>query len=298
MTSPRATAQPPRRRRRLALFAALGMAAALARPAAAQAPAAGPAPAAADPAARPSFVADGRLEVCTTAGFAPMSYLRAPGDTRPVGFDTDLADALGERWGVPVRFVVTEFPGLLPALAAQRCDLVISGIFVTDARRQTFDGVPYMQTTTVLVTARGNAAVNRPEDLAGQTVALEAGTVYERMANALNEEFRARGQRPMTIQTYARYEEIMQQVLVGRAAAALTQDVQAAFQESVLPGRLRVAYEYPQPNRFGIYLRRNPEDLARVREALGALRASGALAAIAERHRMPARMVDGVDHGS
>ena len=44
---------------------------------------------------RPSFVADGSLDVCTTAGFAPMTYKRNPGDERPVGFDVELADALG-----------------------------------------------------------------------------------------------------------------------------------------------------------------------------------------------------------
>lgn len=265
------------RRTMLALAAAFGLGAAF-----------GPAEAQ----TRPSFVADGRLDICTTAGFAPMTYKRNPGDERPVGFDIDLAEALGARWGVPVRFMIAEFPGLLPGLAAQRCDLVISGIFITDQRRQSFDGVPYVQTTTVLLTGRNNTTVRGPDDLAGQTVAIEAGTVYERMANSLNEEFQRSGRRPMTIQTYSRFEEIMQQVMIGRAVATLTQDTQAAFQESVLPGRFRIAFEYPQPNRFGIYLRRSPEDLAAVREALGALRAAGTMAAIAERHRMPAKMVE------
>jgi len=270
------------RRNMLALAVALSVTLALGAPAA-------------EAQTRPSFVADGRLDICTTAGFAPMTYKRNPADERPVGFDIEMAEALGARWGVPVRFVIAEFPGLLPGLAAQRCDLVISGIFITDQRRQAFDGVPYVQTTTVLLSARNNTTINSPDNLAGQTVAIEAGTVYERMANSLNEEFQRSGRRPMTIQTYSRFEEIMQQVMIGRAVATLTQDTQAAFQESVLPGRFRVAFEYPQPNRFGIYLRRSPEDLLAVREALGALRAAGTLAAIAERHRMPAKMID-VDH--
>jgi polar amino acid transport system substrate-binding protein len=144
----------------------------------------------------------------------------------------------------------------------------------------------------VLLTARANTTVRGPEDLAGQTVAIEAGTVYERMANSLNEEFQRAGRRAMTIQTYSRFEEIMQQVMIGRAVATLTQDTQAAFQESMVPGRFRVAHEYPQPNRFGIYLRRDAADLAAVRAALGALRAAGTMTAIAERQRMPATMVD------
>jgi polar amino acid transport system substrate-binding protein len=175
---------------------------------------------------RPSFVADGSLDVCTTAGFAPMTYKRNPGDERPVGFDVELADALGARWGVPVRFLVTDFPGLLPALSAQRCDLVISGIFITDQRRQTFDGVPYVQTTTVLLTARANTTIRGPEDLAGQTVAIEAGTVYERMANSLNEEFQRAGRRAMTIQTYSRFE-LLQALLLkspNDVAGALARD--------------------------------------------------------------------------
>jgi len=61
-----------------------------------------------------------------------MEYKTAAG--RAVGFDIDLANAIAKNWKIKAKFVETGFPGLLPGLAAKRCTVVISGIFITPDR--------------------------------------------------------------------------------------------------------------------------------------------------------------------
>ena len=244
----------------------------------------------------PSFAGGGQLAVCTDPGFAPMEFFRTPGDAQPAGFDMDLVAALAARWNVTLRVLPTEFKGLLPGLESGRCGMIVSGMLLTPARRERYDAVPYLSTHTVLLTAQGTE-LTRPEDLSGKVLAVESGTNYEKIAAELNAKLAAAGARRATVQTYPTPQAITEQVLIGRATAAMTQDVEAAYREQQVPGRLRVAYVYPEADRFGLFLKRVPGDAKAVQDALTALKADGTLAEIARRWNLPATGLD-VDYGS
>jgi len=244
----------------------------------------------------PSFVAGGQLAVCTDPGFAPMEFFRNPGDAQPVGFDMDMVAALAARWKVPLRVLPTDFKGLLPGLEAGRCGVVISGMLLTPARRERYDAVPYIATHIVLLSARGTELAG-PEDLSGKVLAVESGTSYEKIAAELNVKLAAAGRTPTTVQTYPTPQAITEQVLIGRAAAAMTQDVEASYREQQVPGRLKIAYTYPDADRFGMFLKRMPGDAKAIQDAMAALKADGTLAEIAKRWNLPAAVLD-VDYGS
>src|SRR5437879_11690724 len=86
----------------------------------------------------------GSFKYCEDPTLPPMESTTTSG--KPVGFDIDMANAIGKLWKVKATFVQTAFPGLLPALAAKKCNMVISGIFVTPDRVKQFPAVPYMHT--------------------------------------------------------------------------------------------------------------------------------------------------------
>ena len=105
-----------------------------------------------------------------------------------------MANAIAKHWKVKSKFVETGFPGLLPALAAKRCTVVISGIFITPDRLKQFPAVAYMKTHRALVVQAGNPKrINGPNALSGKTVAVQAGTKYEEYLKALNDEFKSVG---------------------------------------------------------------------------------------------------------
>src|SRR5215467_7239622 len=91
---------------------------------------------------------------CDDPTFPPMESTTTSG--KPVGFDIDMASAIGKLWGGKATFVHTAFPGLLPALAAHKCDVVISGIFITPDRTKQFPAVSYMKSHRALLVQGGN----------------------------------------------------------------------------------------------------------------------------------------------
>lgn len=237
---------------------------------------------------RPTFTAEGKLSIGTTAGFPPMTYLENPGDQRPVGIDIDIADALGKLWSAEVKFSTSGFDGLLPSLASARCDLVISGIYLNDKRRESYDGVPYLKSSVAIVTLATNDDIKAPEDLSGKRLALEAGTTYAEVPPVLNAKLEKEGRKPVAFSTYESQVAAAQQVLIGRADATLTEVSEASVRIKQTDGQLKIAYAYPPEGIYGIYIRKNPDDLKKLRAAMKELQQSGVIEGIAKKYNMPA----------
>jgi len=229
----------------------------------------------------------GSFKYCSDPTFPPMESKTTAG--KPVGFDIDLATAIAKHWKVKARFVETGFTGLLPGLAAKRCTVVISGIFITADRVKQFPAVAYMKTHRALVVQAGNPKrINGPNALSGKTVAVQAGTKYEEYLKALNEQFKSSGRAQFTLQSYPGDTDAVGQLIVGRADAVLTQDTSGAYQKKQNPGKLAIAYLFPETDSFGIYYRKGEAKLgSALKAAIKTLRKNGTLKKIAARHQIP-----------
>ncbi|RQR32519.1 MULTISPECIES: transporter substrate-binding domain-containing protein [unclassified Burkholderia] len=234
----------------------------------------------------PSFVDGNTLNVCTAGEFPPMEYYAKPGDTTMVGFEVDVVTELAKLWGVKPKFVVVDFKGLLPSLDAHRCGLVASGIMITPERTKRYDGTAYFKSSVVMVTA-SNSSLKTPDDLSGHLVAIEAGTTYEKVIADLNAGFAKKGLPPVSMQTYPSSSAVIQQVLVGRAAATITQDTSAAFRLMQVPGRLSMPYTYPQGEYYGLYMRRQANDVQMVKAGLASLQRSGVMRTLLRKWNLP-----------
>ncbi len=239
-------------------------------------------------AAAPSFASQGSVTMCTDPSFAPMEFFESAAQHVPVGYDSDLAHRLAKDWGVELRIITEDFTGLLPGLTAKRCDFIISGIFVTPARTKVFDAVPYLRSSMVILVGADNKDIHAPPDLAGKVVAIQSGTQYVLRAETLSKDLVKQGKKPLTIQTYPKETQVVEQLLTGRAAAAITQDTEAAYRSIAEPGKFVVAYDYPPTNSFGIYFRKNPTDVTLIEAEVAALRADGTIKALAARWHLPA----------
>lgn len=241
----------------------------------------------------PSFVTNGAVNICTTAAFPPLTFKKKPGDAVPAGIDIDIAEALAKKWSAKANYTVTEFAGLLPTLGAGRCGMIVSGIYITDERRKTYDGARYMKSATILVTRAGNTAITAPESLSGKTIALEAATYYkaDRIA-PLNEQLKAAGKAEVTVQDYPTQQAAYQQLLVGRADATLTEEAEGAYRVAAEKDIFKVAYTWQSDFTYGIYMRKNAEDLAKVRSALKTLQTEGFFAELAKTYGLNASVFD------
>lgn len=241
---------------------------------------------------KPDFVSEGVLKVCTSGEFPPMEYYETPGDKELVGFEVDVINAIAKGWGAKAEFVVGDFKGLLPSLDSKRCDLVASGILITPARLEKYDGIPYFGSHVVMVTAANDADTKIPADVSGKVMAIEAGTSYEKMVADLNAELEAAGKAPVQVQTYPSASGVIEQILVGRATATITQDTTAAYRMLQVSGRLSIPYTYDQSENYGIYLRKSAGDRQMLKEALEALQASGEMKTLLQKWSLPETATD------
>jgi len=239
-------------------------------------------------AAAPAFVKGRVVSLCTDPTFAPMELFEHPGDKQPVGFDIDLATALAKRWGATLRIISMDFTGLMPGLDAKRCDMVMSGAFVTPERLAHFQGVPYLASSQVILVGAKTKNISKPDDLSGKVVSVQAGTVYEKRLHALDDELKAKSKPGITIQSYPGGADAVQQLTTGRAAAAITQDTEAAYRAVAQKGQFAVAFAWPANDQFGIFFAKSAADYKVVKADIEALRANGTIGKLAAKWHLPA----------
>ena len=72
---------------------------------------------------------------------SPRSTRRPP-QGELVGFDVDIAKAVAAKLGVKPEFVTTEWSGIIAGLQADKFDVIVNQVGITDARKQTLDFSP------------------------------------------------------------------------------------------------------------------------------------------------------------
>lgn len=256
----------------------------------------GAAPALSQQADKPSFVADGALSVCVDPTFPPMEFMESVDAKAPVGVDIDMAKALAEVWGVEARFITMDFNGLLPSLAAARCDAVISGTLLKEERLKDFDGIAYLNTFSVIVGKAGSASLSSLDDLAGKSIAVQSGTTYLDLMQKNNEALAAKKLPLANIQQYPKQTDAIQQVLVGRVDGVLSQDTEIAYREVQNPGQFAVIFTIPPTSfePYAAYIRKDEKDKAAFVASVGSLLTSGKLRAIVDEWKLSPQQLDGI----
>ena len=226
----------------------------------------------------------GTFKYCTDPTFPPMELATASG--KITGFDVDMAQKLSLTWGANAVAVKTAFPGLIPALNAQKCDAVISGIFITPDRLKQAGAVAYMHSHRVIIVAAGNPkGVTSPNGLKGLNVAVQGGTKYEEYLKALKAKI------GFNLQSYPGDTDAVAQVLLGRADAVLTQDTSFAFQAGKHPGKIAVGYTFTGSDAFGVYFRKGDALGKQIGDGIRVLRATGKLKTLATKYKIPVQDV-------
>ncbi|MCR5291101.1 MAG: ABC transporter substrate-binding protein [Treponema sp.] len=118
---------------------------------------------------------EGKLKVGVEIGYPPMEYFAEDGKT-PVGFDVELANALGKKLGLTIEFIDTAWDGIFAGLDTNRYDVIISSVTITEERKAKYDfTIPYIGNGQSLVVRKDTSlSVAKPEDLKGLRVGYQA----------------------------------------------------------------------------------------------------------------------------
>lgn len=228
------------------------------------------------------------VKVGSEVAYPPVEFKDKDGKTF-IGFDIDLAKAIGEKLGVKIEIEDMQFGQLITSLDTKRIDLIMSAMSDNKDRQtgmdegkkvgEGIDFVDYFNAGGSILVKKGNPQnIKTLDDLCGKTVALQKNTTHEETANKQNEKCKAEGKPAITIQGYEHDNEALLRIKQGAAAADISDFPVAAYaaQTSGNGNDFEVTGEQIDPGPYGIGVAKNNSQLRDVvKEAVEQLIADG-----------------------
>ena len=236
----------------------------------------------------------GKLVWCVDVSYPPEEFLADDGTTAQ-GSDVDIANEIGKRFGVTTEIDNTAFDGLVAALKASKCDLIISGMNDTADRQKEVDFIDYLKVGQGLLVPVGNPkGIHTLDDLSGKAVAVQLGTTNKDALDAANTALTAAGKPAMEIQTFEKDTDAFQQLALGRVDAFSTDSPVVAYYNAKPEnkGKFEIGGTPIDPISIGIAVRKDDTALkTAVQAAIDAMYADGSLKTITDKWGMTAAVV-------
>ncbi|MGD9903658.1 MAG: basic amino acid ABC transporter substrate-binding protein [Vicinamibacterales bacterium] len=213
------------------------------------------------------------LVVGSSATYPPFAY-ETP-SRQIVGFDVDVIQAIARKAGLTLRIVNTPFTGVFASLDNGDLDLVISGVTITDRRRQSYDfTAPYLEARQLIAVPAGSP-VRALQDLSGRKVGVVTGSTADDVAS------RTFGKTSANIRRFDTTPLIIAELVAGGVDAAIGDNGVIAYRVQEHTGLKTVDDPSFPKEYFGIVVRKGNTALRdRLNGALKAIVADGTYARI------------------
>jgi polar amino acid transport system substrate-binding protein len=226
------------------------------------------------------------IKVGSDIAYAPVEFYKE-GTQEVQGIDWDLAQALGQKLGVKFTFANTTFDGIIPALKANRFDIIMSAMSDTPERQKEIDFIDYFKAGTSILVKKGNPqGIKSLDDLCGKTIALQKGTTQEEVANDQQAKCTSAGKPKINLLTYDKDTDAQLQLRGGRSVADMNDFPVAAYAAQTVGGGndFEVVGEQIGAGPYGIGVRKDDNQLRdALQEALKAIVADGSYAKVLQK---------------
>lgn len=221
----------------------------------------------------------GEMVIGLDDAFAPMGFRDEQGEL--VGFDIDLANAVGEYLGINIVFQPIEWTAKDMELSSKRIDCIWNGMSVTPERIEAYSLTKkYLNNKIVIMTMDSELKIASAEDLAGVTLATQGGSsALEAMqANEVWPDIEA------NVTEYANYDEAILAMQGGRVQAIVVDQVLGEYKNGNMENKMTVCDFDFGDDFYAIGCRKGETDLAdKINEAIQALIDNGTAAEISEK---------------
>ncbi|MDO5695795.1 MAG: transporter substrate-binding domain-containing protein [Eubacteriales bacterium] len=113
------------------------------------------------------------IKVGTSPDFPPYEFLK---DGEVVGVEIELIKALAEDMGKKVDVQAMDFDGVLAAVTTSKVQLGVSGLSITDERKQTMDFTDPIFENSVRIMFKKDKPYETPDALKGKKIGFQVGT--------------------------------------------------------------------------------------------------------------------------
>jgi polar amino acid transport system substrate-binding protein len=208
-------------------------------------------------------------------GGAPYEFQDPRDPSRIIGFEVDIAEALGRILRRPTQFVQNQWDGLVPGLERGNYDIVISGLEITPDRAQVINfSRPYYVTFEQLAVRTNDNIIQRLEDCRGKKVGTLKGSLAQRILEARDD---------LQVLSYDGQINAYEDLSNGRLDAVLMDHIIALYNIPPLP-QLKMVGPPVGRLEYGIAVRKeDPVLLQEINSALDQMISSGELRRILDR---------------
>jgi len=177
----------------------------------------------------PSIIQAGKLQFCSTIATPPVEYYTS--GHKPTGTDVELGSAIAHQLGLKPVWLNVTFSGIIPALQAGHCDLIMSDLYIKPTRLKVVNFIPYMYASESVVVKKGNPShiTGMNMSLCGHGVAANFSTTAVADAQAQSAACVKAGKKAITITQFKTPIEALQQLSLGRATAFATTTEDGAY---------------------------------------------------------------------
>ncbi|TYS54634.1 transporter substrate-binding domain-containing protein [Rossellomorea marisflavi] len=118
---------------------------------------------------------EGTIRVGLMGTYQPYNFLN---DNKEMdGFDADIAKEVAKRLDVKVKFVTQDFSGMIAGLKADKFDVVISQMTITDERKkQMAFSDPYITNSVKVIVKEDDKDIQSVDDFKGRDIGVGLGT--------------------------------------------------------------------------------------------------------------------------
>lgn len=219
----------------------------------------------------------GEIVIATEGTWSPWTFHDENDEL--VGYDVEVGKLIAEKLGVEPVFIEGEWDGLFAGLDAERYDVVINGVEVTEERAEAYDfSEPYAYIRTAIIVRGDNTDINSFEDLDGKTTANTLASTYATLAESYG----------ATATGVDDLNQTIELLLAGRVDATLNAEVTYYDYMNQHPdANLKIAALTDEASLVCIPTRKG-DDSASLREAINQaideLRESGQLSELSEKY--------------
>lgn len=217
----------------------------------------------------------GALRVGTEGTYPPFTFHDDAG--KLVGFDVEIAQEIAKRIGVEAQFVEGPWDGLIAGIDANRYDVVINQVGITDARKEKYDfSEPYIASKAALVVKGDNTDITSFEGLKGKKAAQTLTSNFGKLAQESGAEL---------VGTDG-FDQSIALVVQGRADATINDSLSFFdFKKKQPDADVKIVATQPNADYSGVLLAKGkPELLEAINAALTEIKADGTYATISEKY--------------
>lgn len=212
------------------------------------------------------------ITVGTEATYPPFTY-KDKGEI--TGYDIDVLNEAAERAGYTVEYEPMDFKGLVPALDAERIDMIANQMSITPEREEKYAfSTPYAVSGAQVIVASDNEDIQGIDDLDGKVVGSTQGSVYAQLAEEAGAE----------VKFYKGANQVLQDLQVGRLDAALNDRLFILTELEKTGYDVKAVGDVFNKSEAGYMTRQDSDVLDKLDDALAEMQEDGTMAEIGEKY--------------